>query len=86
MHQLGWGGEKVDYAYMVAYFSPVWIKSLYAVALAAIAFHFGNGLYNFAFKWGIVVSAKAQRSMMAVSAAVCLVLFDAGNDILFAYK
>ena len=44
MHQWGIGGEKVDYAYMVNYFGAGWVKAIYVVGLAAIAFHLGNGL------------------------------------------
>lgn len=86
LHQLGWGGAKVDYAYMAAYFTPAWVKLVYIVGLASVAFHLGNGLFNFAFKWGIVVSQKAQRGMIKVSVAVTLLLFAIGLNILFAFK
>lgn len=86
LHQLGWGGAKVDYAYMAAYFTPAWIKAVYAVGVASVAYHLGNGLFNFAFKWGIVVSEKAQAAMMKVSVGVAILLFAVGMNILFAFK
>lgn len=86
LHQLGWGGAHVDYAYMANYFTPVWIKAIYAVGVASVAFHLGNGLFNFAFKWGIVVSEKAQAAMIKVSVGVAVLLFAVGMNILFAFK
>ena len=86
LHQLGWGGEHVDYAYMANYFSPLWVKSIYTVGLAAVAFHLGNGLFNFTFHWGITVSEKAQRGMMGVAIAASVIIFAIGMNILFAFK
>lgn len=79
-------GKHIDFAYMANYFSPVWIKAVYTVGLASVAYHLGNGLFNFAFKWGIVVSEKAQRGMMGVAVAAAVVIFAIGMNILFAFK
>jgi succinate dehydrogenase / fumarate reductase cytochrome b subunit len=78
-------GVHVDYAYMANYFSPVWIKVWYGVGLAAVAYHLGNGLFNFAFKWGLVVSERAQHGMMGVAIATSVALFAIGMNILFAF-
>jgi succinate dehydrogenase / fumarate reductase cytochrome b subunit len=86
LHQFGLGGAEVDYAYMANYFSPLWIKAVYIIGLASIAFHLGNGLFNFAFKWGITVSEKAQQAMIKISVVTSIVLFAIGLNILFAFK
>ncbi len=86
MYQWGIGGAHVDYAYMANYFAPIWIKVIYIIGVGSLAYHLGNGLFNFAFKWGIVTSEKAQKAMTKVSIAVSLLLFAVGVNILFAFK
>ncbi len=86
LYQWGLGGAKVDYAYMAEYFGAGWIKVIYILGVGSVAYHLGNGLFNFAFKWGLVVSPQAQRAMIKVSIGVALVLFAVGVNILFAFK
>jgi succinate dehydrogenase / fumarate reductase cytochrome b subunit len=86
LYQWGLGGAKVDYNYMAQYFTPGWIKAIYIVGVGSLAFHLGNGLFNFAFKWGIAVSEKAQRGMRWVSWGTTVLLFAIGVNILFAFK
>ena len=86
LHHFDLGGAVVDYNYMAAYFSALWVKVIYAIGLASVAFHLGNGLFNFAFKWGIVVSERAQQAMIKASVVVSIGLFAVGMSILFAFK
>lgn len=86
LYDWGAGGALVDYAYMADYFTPGWVQAIYIIGLASVAFHVGNGLFNFAFKWGIVVSEKAQRVMTKLSIGISLVLFAIGLNILYAFN
>jgi succinate dehydrogenase / fumarate reductase cytochrome b subunit len=47
-----------------------WYLTFYIVGVSSSAFHFGNGLWNFACKWGIAVTARAQRAAGFFGAAV----------------
>ena len=55
-----------------------WYLSFYIVGVTASAFHLGNGLWNFACKWGFAVTARAQRAAGFFGAAVGAVLTIAG--------
>ncbi|HYL68671.1 MAG TPA: succinate dehydrogenase [Candidatus Limnocylindria bacterium] len=55
-----------------------WYLSFYIVGVTASAFHLGNGLWNFACKWGIAVTARAQRAAGFLGAVVGAVLTIAG--------
>jgi len=55
-----------------------WYLSFYIVGVTASAFHLGNGLWNFACKWGIAVTARAQRAAGFFGAVVGAVLTIAG--------
>jgi succinate dehydrogenase / fumarate reductase cytochrome b subunit len=79
-------GATVDYAYMVKYFAPAWEKGVYTVGILCACYHFAHGLFNFAYRWGITVSARAQQGMTYVSLAVFLALSAVGIQILFAFK
>jgi succinate dehydrogenase / fumarate reductase cytochrome b subunit len=53
-----------------------WIV-VYALFVVLAAFHFGNGLFNFAFKWGFATSRASQRGALALgigTALLCIVL------------
>jgi succinate dehydrogenase / fumarate reductase, cytochrome b subunit len=39
-----------------------WFVTFYLIGVTAASFHLGNGLWNFACKWGIAVSVRAQRA------------------------
>jgi succinate dehydrogenase / fumarate reductase cytochrome b subunit len=44
--------------------------TFYIIGIAAASFHLGNGLWNFACKWGIAVSVRSQRAFGLLGAAV----------------
>ena len=58
-----------------------WYVAFYIVGVTASSFHLGNGLWNFACKWGIAVSANAQRAAGWVGAAVAIAFTVAGVAI-----
>jgi succinate dehydrogenase / fumarate reductase cytochrome b subunit len=79
-------GQHVDYAYMARYFASPWEKAIYLTGILAACYHFANGLFNFAFKWGITVSAQAQRGMTYVSLAVFILMSAVGIHIVFSFR
>jgi succinate dehydrogenase / fumarate reductase cytochrome b subunit len=58
-----------------------WYVAFYIVGVMASSFHLGNGLWNFACKWGIAVSANAQRVAGWFGAAVAVAFTAAGVAI-----
>ena len=58
-----------------------WYVAFYIVGVTASSFHLGNGLWNFACKWGIAVSASAQRVAGWFGAAVAVGFTFAGIAI-----
>jgi succinate dehydrogenase / fumarate reductase, cytochrome b subunit len=52
--------------------------AFYIVGVTAASFHLGNGVWNFACKWGITVSARAQRRAGWFGAVVAIVLTFVG--------
>ena len=79
-------GQHVDYAYMASYFAPTYEKIVYTVGILCACYHFAHGLFNFAYKWGITISPRAQQAMTYVSLAVFLGMSAVGLHILFAFK
>ena len=79
-------GQHVDYAYMARYFASTYEKVVYIVGILCACYHFAHGLFNFAYKWGITVSLRAQQAMTYVSLAVFLAMSAVGLHILFAFK
>lgn len=49
-----------------------WFVTFYLIGITAASFHLGNGLWNFACKWGIAVTVRAQRAAAWFGAAVGL--------------
>src|ERR1700733_8458610 len=56
------GRGMTAYADVQASMMDPWFVTFYLIGIAAASFHLGNGLWNFACKWGIAVSVKAQRA------------------------
>jgi succinate dehydrogenase / fumarate reductase, cytochrome b subunit len=63
--------------------APAWATMAYLVGGIAAAFHLGNGLYGFAYSWGLAVGRRAQRKVelagyvlfVLLSAAVIFTVF-----------
>src|ERR1700735_60107 len=47
-----------------------WFLTFYLIGITAASFHLGNGLWNFACKWGLAVSVSPQRAAGWFGAAV----------------
>jgi succinate dehydrogenase / fumarate reductase cytochrome b subunit len=60
------------YADVQASMMNPWFVTFYLIGIAAASFHLGNGLWNFACKWGIAVSVRAQRAAGWFGAAVAV--------------
>ncbi|HYG68104.1 MAG TPA: hypothetical protein VD838_10610 [Anaeromyxobacteraceae bacterium] len=56
--------------------APAWATVAYLVGGIAAAFHLGNGLYGFAYSWGLAVGRSAQRKV-EVAGYVLFVLLSA---------
>jgi succinate dehydrogenase / fumarate reductase cytochrome b subunit len=66
------GRGMTAYADVQASMMNPWFVTFYLVGIAAASFHLGNGLWNFACKWGIAVSVRAQRAAGWFGAAVAV--------------
>ena len=51
--------------------NPLYV-AFYVLGVVAASFHLGNGLWNFACKWGIAVSPRAQRTAAIFGALVAI--------------
>ena len=71
-------GTEVSYARMQELLSSPLVFWFYVAGLAAVLFHFSNGIWGFLVSWGITLSQKSQRIAGACSAALGLILFVVG--------
>lgn len=71
-------GTEVSYARMQELLSVPWVFWFYAVGLAAVMFHFSNGIWGFLVSWGVTVTQKSQRVAGIWSGVLGLVLFGVG--------
>lgn len=72
------GHGRTNYKDLAQAMSHPWYFAFYIVGVTAASFHLGNGLWNFACKWGIAVSARAQRAAGWFGAAVAVVFTFVG--------
>jgi succinate dehydrogenase / fumarate reductase, cytochrome b subunit len=72
------GHGMTTYADVAHAMKDPWYLTFYIVGVTASAFHLGNGLWNFACKWGIAVTVRAQRAAGYFGAAVGVALTAAG--------
>ena len=56
-------GTEVSFSRMQEIMSIPGMFWFYVIGLAAVCFHFSNGIWGFCVSWGITVSAKAQRNV-----------------------
>lgn len=66
------GHQAISYAAMAWRFSDWWYTAIYVIGISMAAFHLGNGLFNFAIRWGIAIGKEAQRITAALGLAVFL--------------
>ena len=75
-------GTEVSYARMQELMRIGWIFWFYIAGLAAVMFHFANGIWGFLVSWGFTVSQKSQQIAGAWSAVVGIALFAVGVSAL----
>ncbi len=78
-------GKHDLYVLMGDYLSNPFMYAVYVVGVACAAFHAGNGLFNFVYKWGITVSARAQTWAMVLGLLVGLGFFAIGLGALYGF-
>jgi succinate dehydrogenase / fumarate reductase cytochrome b subunit len=59
---------------------------VYALFVLLAAFHFGNGIYNFAYKWGFATSRASQRGALALGMGVALVCVVLGFTAIWGLR
>jgi succinate dehydrogenase / fumarate reductase cytochrome b subunit len=64
--------------------NPLYV-AIYVVGILAASFHLGNGLWNFACKWGIAVTARSQRAAAWSGALVAIVFSVVGLAIIAGF-
>jgi len=61
------------------------LVAVYVVGILAASFHLGNGLWNFACKWGIAVTARSQRAAAWFGALVAVAFSVVGVAIVAGF-
>lgn len=75
-------GTEVSYERMVHLMQDPKIFVFYIIGLAAVMFHFGNGLWGFFISWGMTVGKKAQKISAWLCGSIGLALFIVGINSL----
>ena len=78
-------GKEDLFAMMSTYLSNPITLAFYILGVASVSFHLGNGLFNFAYKWGITVNEKSQTWGMVVGLLVGLLFFVIGLRALLGF-
>lgn len=77
---------KTTYDDIARTMSDPWFASIYVAGILAASFHLGNGLWNFACKWGIAVTARSQRAAGWCGALVAIVFSVVGVAIIAGFR
>ena len=72
-------GTEVSFARMQEIVSNPVVFWFYVLGLAAVCFHFANGIWGFCVSWGITVTAKAQRNVGLAFGGLGLLIFIVGT-------
>jgi succinate dehydrogenase / fumarate reductase cytochrome b subunit len=59
--------------------------AFYVIGVVAASFHLGNGLWNFACKWGIAISPRSQRAAAVFGALVAIIFTIVGLTIIAGF-
>ncbi len=71
--KLGGGHEFDIYGLMHGIVArPFWL-AFYVLFVLLAAFHFGNGIYNFFYKWGVTTNTRAMHWTIGIGLAVALI-------------
>jgi succinate dehydrogenase / fumarate reductase cytochrome b subunit len=79
------GTHPATYQVVREHLSNPAVWAFYAVGNVAAAFHFGNGLYGFAFSWGLAIGRRAQAAWEAIGWGLTLLLSAASLHILWVF-
>jgi succinate dehydrogenase / fumarate reductase cytochrome b subunit len=79
------GHGVTTYADVARAMSNPWYMAFYIVGVTSASFHLGNGLWNFACKWGIAVTVRAQRAAGWFGAVVTVALTFTGIAIILGF-
>ncbi|MFH1514295.1 MAG: succinate dehydrogenase [bacterium] len=77
--------QEITFQYMSFLFNNPLTLVFYLVGLAAVVFHFANGIWNFLITWGITAGRNSQRTMGWVCAVVGFAIFLSGANIIAAF-
>jgi succinate dehydrogenase / fumarate reductase cytochrome b subunit len=75
-------GTEVSYERMAQLMTNPKVFAFYLVGLAAVMFHFANGIWGFLISWGITVGPKARAVSGFLCTAIGIVLFVTGANAL----
>ena len=75
-------GTEVSFARMHEIMIEPWAFAAYTIGLAAVMFHFANGLWGFLISWGITVGENARKFSGWVCALIGIGLFTTGMNAL----
>jgi succinate dehydrogenase cytochrome b subunit len=74
------------YADISHFMANPWIVTVYVIGILAASFHVGNGLWNFACKWGLAVTPNSQRAAGWFGASVAVVFAIVGLAIIAGFR
>ena len=72
-------GTEVSYARMQEVMSQPFMFWFYVIGLAAVCFHFANGIWGFCVSWGFPVSQRAQQKVGIAFGLLGLLIFIVGT-------
>lgn len=76
----------VNFEFVRQYFSSPGNVVFYLIGVAASAFHFANGLWNFLVKWGITVGERAQTASGYACSLIGVGVFAFFMSSLYAFS
>ncbi len=76
---------KSDYFDVSATLANPLFLGFYVVGILAVSYHFGNGLWQFANKWGLVVGRGAQRKAAWAAGTIGVLFALVGLAIVFSF-
>jgi len=85
--QVGLGNAELEYGLMEGILTQPFMFWFYIIGVISTVFHFANGLWSFAVKWGITQSPRSQRIVTYATVGVFFVVSYIGvrTIIQFAY-
>lgn len=77
---------KSTYANVASDMQNPWYLAFFIVGVLASSFHLGAGLWNFACKWGLAVTARAQQAVGRFGALVGIAFGVVGVLIILSFR